>query len=302
MKEGFLGSRMLVIPQLYLDRMEKDPLMSQLHITDIGYYPHASHHDISRLNPISQYVIIYCIEGSGTFWWKDTDGNRHDYAVSPNQYFILPARRPHGYTASKDDPWTIYWIHFAGHLASYYGEGAAYPITIRPEIHSRISTRQNLFEEIFNVLQLGYTNENLVYATSLLYYYLGSIRYVMQYRQSSVENQVDPNNIVDAVIHYMSENIEKRLRLTDLCDYAGYSVSHLSTMFRASTGHAPLDYFNRMKIDLACQLLRDTPMRVNQICHKVGISDSFYFSRLFTKIIGMSPSEWRKGQSPNSKA
>ena len=294
MKDGFSGSRMLVVPPLMLRMMEGDPLMSELHITDIGYYPHASHHEISRTTPISQYVIIYCVEGSGQFWWTARDGVRHEHQVGANQYFILPARCPHGYTASKEHPWTIYWIHFDGRLASYYGEGAGQPVTVRPEIHSRISSRQNLFEEIFNVLQLGFTRENLAYSSSLLHYYLGSLRFVVQYRLSSAVNQVNPQNVVDAVIHYMSENIEKHLTLDNLCAYAGYSSSHLSALFRSATGHSPLEHFNIMKIKAACQLLHDTPMRVNQICHKVGFTDCYYFSRLFKKIVGVPPTEYRK--------
>ena len=81
MKDGFSGSRMLVVPPLMLRMMEGDPLMSELHITDIGYYPHASHHEISRATPISQYVIIYCVEGSGQFWWTARDGVRHEHQV-----------------------------------------------------------------------------------------------------------------------------------------------------------------------------------------------------------------------------
>jgi YesN/AraC family two-component response regulator len=48
-----------------------------------------------------------------------------------------------------------------------------------------------------------------------------------------------------------------------------------------------------MKIERACQLLTTTNMRINQICHKVGIDDSYYFSRLFKKETGLSPKQYR---------
>ncbi|MDD6977115.1 MAG: AraC family transcriptional regulator, partial [Prevotellaceae bacterium] len=46
-------------------------------------------------------------------------------------------------------------------------------------------------------------------------------------------------------------------------------------------------------IQLACKLLETTDLKINQICAKVGIDDSYYFSRLFTKTIGISPKKYR---------
>ncbi|MDY4890912.1 MAG: AraC family transcriptional regulator, partial [Prevotella sp.] len=51
--------------------------------------------------------------------------------------------------------------------------------------------------------------------------------------------------------------------------------------------------FNILKIQLACKLLETTDLKINQICAKVGIDDSYYFSRLFTKTIGISPKKYR---------
>lgn len=56
---------------------------------------------------------------------------------------------PHAYGADEGNPWTIYWIHFKGTLASCYAKNAAQPMEILPEKHSRINNRINLFEEIF---------------------------------------------------------------------------------------------------------------------------------------------------------
>ena len=53
------------------------------------------------------------------------------------------------------------------------------------------------------------------------------------------------------------------------------------------------NYFNRLKVNRACQLLGTTDLKVNQICTMVGIDDSYYFSRVFTKIVGVSPKKYR---------
>ncbi|MBV4004894.1 helix-turn-helix transcriptional regulator, partial [Bacteroides thetaiotaomicron] len=55
-------------------------------------------------------------------------------------------------------------------------------------------------------------------------------------------------------------------------------------------------YFNLLKMQQACLLLDTTDMKINQICYKIGIEDTYYFSRLFSKIMGMSPREYRKSK------
>ena len=93
----------------------------------------------------------------------------------------------------------------------------------------------------------------------------------------------------------MKENIENRISLQNIIDYTGYSQSHLSALFKKHTGMSPLAYFNRLKIERACQLLKDTDLKVNQICLKLGIDDQYYFSRLFSKTMGISPTAYREG-------
>lgn len=290
LKDGFDGERALVLPQLITQFMEKDPLLAALHITDIGYYPKASHHFRERTTPINQFVFIYCIDGAG--WYRV---NGYTYEVHENQYFILPAGMPHAYGADEGNPWTIYWMHFKGTLASCYAKNAAQPMEILPEKHSRINNRINLFEEIFLTLKSGYSNENLYYASSLFHHYLGSLRYVQQYR-AAYGGRTDDEGLVDVTIHYMKENLEKRLTLQELTAQSGYSASHFSMLFKRKTGHSVLEYFNLMKIQEACFLLDSTDMKVNQICYKVGIDDAYYFSRLFNKIMGMSPYAYRKAK------
>ena len=289
MKEGFSGSRIIVLPQVVVKLMEADKLLSQLHITDIGYFPCAANHEIRRTEGIPAWVFIYCIKGKG---WYELDGKRYD--VEQNQYVILPARRGHSYGADKQEPWTIYWIHFKGHLASCYASGAETPRDVKPVIHSRIADRIHLFEEIYQTLKAGFTLENLSYASSLFHYYLGSLRYIRQYRSFAASGQIDEKNIVEAAIHSIKENKEKHLTLEMLSKYTGYSVSYFCAMFKRATGHAPLTYINIVKMQEACYLLDNTDMKLNQICHKVGIDDPYYFSRLFTKTIGLSPKAYRE--------
>lgn len=196
-KDGFSGERAIVLPQFIVHEMEENPISACLHITDIGYYPKAKFHFIERTESISQYVFIYCYEGSG--WYQL---NRQKYTVNANEYFILPAGMPHSYGSSDDSPWTIYWIHFKGKLAPFFCIQNSQPTEIKPGIHSRISNRIDMFEEILRTLEIGYSHENLLYACSIFHHYLGTLRYLQQYREAIQQNS-NATDIVTETIHYM---------------------------------------------------------------------------------------------------
>ena len=280
-KDGFQGEQSVVLPPMVIEIAENDELASSLFVTDIGYYPNATNHYRERKLAINQYVLIYCVDGCG---WYKVKGK--EYQVSRNQFFILPAGEPHIYGANES--WTIYWIHFRGTHASIFADGMQTPQNINVALNSRIRDRISIFEEIFTTLHTGQDIEDLRYASSLLHYFLASMRYLGQFRRTE-----GTSDIVEAAIHFMQENIENRITLQDVLNYIGYSQSHFSVIFKKKTGESPIAYFNRLKIEYACKLLKETDLKINQICFKIGIEDPFYFSRLFSKTTGMSPSEYR---------
>lgn len=286
-KDGFDGERALVLPASVVQEMENDPLSSVLHVTDIGYYPKAEHHFRIRPEPISQYVFIYCIEGAG--WFRAGD---EEHRVGKNQYFILPAGVPHAYGSDEKNAWTIYWIHFKGKLAGLFAAGAKGPVDIKPTIYSRIGGRIDLFEEIFHTLEMGYSKDNLLYACSVFHHFLGTLRYLQQYR-NAVRNVAGETDPVTAAIHFMKENMEKKSSLAEIAAHIGYSPSHFSILFAKRTGYSPMVYWSQLKIQQACRLLDFTDMKINQICYKIGIDDCYYFSRLFRKVMGLSPRQYR---------
>ncbi|WP_291125046.1 AraC family transcriptional regulator [Flavobacterium sp. UBA6031] len=287
LKSGFRGERAIVIPSPIIEELKNDALGSLLHITDIGYYPKATFHFRKRTKgEAKQYILIYCIEGSG---WFEIEGIRQK--VSPEHFFILPKWKAHAYGCSSTNPWTIYWLHFDGDKAGFFSEGLDKPTPVSPQKNSRIEDRLQLFEEIFATLKNGYSKNNLDYSISGLFHFLGSLKFLGAYRESIFTNQ---NEDVSAVaIHFMRENIHKQLTLKEIADHVGFSPSHFSTLFQKKTGFSPLNYHSQLKIQQACHWLDFSDMKINQIALTIGFDDPFYFSRVFTKTMGVSPTEYR---------
>jgi AraC-like DNA-binding protein len=288
LKSGFLGERAIVIPAPIIEELKNDALGSLLHITDIGYYPKANFHFRKRTKEeAKQFILIYCIDGVG---WFEIEGVRQ--RVNPEHFFILPKGKAHAYGCNSNNPWTIYWLHFDGEKAGFFSEGLDKPTPVSPQNDSRIEDRLNLFEEIYSTLKNGYSKNNLDYSITSLFHFLGSLKFLGAYRDSlsSKENKRD---FADDAIHFMRENINKRLTLKDISDYVGFSISHFSTLFQKRTGFSPLNYFTQLKIQQACHYLDFSDMKINQISIMIGFDDPFYFSRIFTKTMGVSPTEYR---------
>jgi AraC-like DNA-binding protein len=98
---------------------------------------------------------------------------------------------------------------------------------------------------------------------------------------------------VETSLAFLRSNLHRPLPLAEMASHAGLSESHFSRVFKAQTGHAPLDYFILLKMQHACALLGVTDMRVKEVAAAVGYADPYYFSRLFKQVIGVSPREYR---------
>ena len=86
----------------------------------------------------------------------------------------------------------------------------------------------------------------------------------------------------------------RKIGLEELAAHFKYSASHFSMLFQKETGSSPINYFLRLKIQKACQYIELTDLKLQDIATAIGFEEPAYFSRLFTKIMGMTPSAYRK--------
>jgi AraC-like DNA-binding protein len=285
-KEGFEGQKAIVIPRLILStRCIKNPVINPLYITDIGYYPNAKFHYRTRPGGADQYILIYCHEGRGRAKIEVTD-----YDVEQGEFIIVPMKKPHIYQADETNPWSIFWVHFKGTSAD------AIVSQFEKKCNSfkgfvRASQQPiSIFNEIYYQLERGYSDDNLIYANMSFWHFLVSVIY--NNKLPGVTKHNDKNEI-DRAIDYLSERIDRILTLEDMAAAVNLSASHFSSVFKKKTGFAPIEYFNHLKIQKACQYLLFTEMRIKEIGDKIGINDPYYFSRVFTKVMGMSPREYK---------
>lgn len=150
MKEGFKGERFASLPDNLLETYSKDPLIGDLFLRKIGYFPRVKYHYIQKEHGCDYTMLIYCTDGEG---WYEIYGEKH--ILRKNEYIILPQNTPYAFGANNENPWTIYWLHFKGKNCKYYQPGSCVPRSITPDNHSRLQDRLLLFEEIYHCFSLA---------------------------------------------------------------------------------------------------------------------------------------------------
>lgn len=102
------------------------------------------------------------------------------------------------------------------------------------------------------------------------------------------------DNMVDSAMTYIGENLEKKLRLDDLCRVLGTNASTLNYRFRRAAGISAGRYIQQEQMKRARQLLSSTTYSMTQIAAKCGFENAYYFSTAFKKWHGIPPSAYRK--------
>lgn len=97
-----------------------------------------------------------------------------------------------------------------------------------------------------------------------------------------------------SVLQYIDENLRRDIPLETLADLTGLTPTYFSDLFYKVMDVRPVEFINRKRVERAQLLLGSTDKTVQEIATECGIHSSAYFSRLFSKIAGVSPRSYRK--------
>ena len=98
---------------------------------------------------------------------------------------------------------------------------------------------------------------------------------------------------VDQSIEFMAQHLNRPMQVTTLATRANISSSHYFTLFKRLIGRSPMDYFTRLRMRRACELLKKTSMSIKEIAAEMGYRDPLYFSRVFKSVNRIAPSSYR---------
>jgi AraC-like DNA-binding protein len=178
------------------------------------------------------------------------------------------------------------------HLFIHFTLGYSYD-TVSPGIHQFDITP--LQENLVSALTDKLMARSMMFdqATSLeVYNLLFSV--LNQLPQDTWKRKSLDGRVVNG-IRYMEKNIHSTsMKNRSLAELGHMSVNSFTRLFKKETGYSPRKYLLRMRIEKACNLLHHSDMSIDQIASSCGFSDRYYFTRIFTRTMKVSPGIYRK--------
>ncbi len=101
------------------------------------------------------------------------------------------------------------------------------------------------------------------------------------------------------ILNYLNTNFHQKITSKDIEKLFEASYDYLNRSFKKLAGHSIMQYLNIVRINNAIDIMASSPLKFSEISYLVGINDPYYFSKLFKKITGMSPTAYQKMKNVN---
>ena len=232
------------------------------------------------------YQLIYIYKGAGHFYLNQ----KWEILSAGNVVLYRPMQLQQYSYYAKDKP-EIYWIHFTGNNVKNILRQYGFPDKERV---FQVGTSME-YEQIFKriIIELQRCQDNYEEMLVLLLRHLLIIFHRELTREHISKNEYLDHEMDNAVT-FFSENYNQNISIDDYAASRGMSVSWFIRNFKKYTGSTPMQFIVGIRINNAQMLLETTTYSINEISKIVGYDNQLYFSRLFHKLKGYSPREYRK--------
>lgn len=230
--------------------------------------------------------ILYCIEGSMEVYIDKTP-----FLMQQDDVLILPAGIMHYGKKTCLDGTRLYAMHFNAADGDYYGtanEDSDKYISFSPLVSCKTCPEvKNIFQHIAKSFWSNsiYKKDKISHLVNLLIIFLGECD----------KEQTNGGDVVSTTIRYIRNHISENLSSSEIAEAIHISERELRRIFVRETGSTPYTYLRMIRLEYAEMLMREYPNRkINSIARDVGIEDELYFSKIFKKFYGESPTEHKK--------
>ena len=238
-----------------------------------------------------QYHMHFIIDGKGTL-----EINGKTYHLGKGQIFLLPPNITSCYYADHNDPWHYAFACFVGTQAERYLKKAGFSdgVIIR-HCNLPIETFTSCIDEMLDAHQLTITNE--LKRSAALYKLFALLTESNTPQNSEQQYDYSSQSYLDHALQFIHFNFEKNIQIPDIANYVGITRSYLFQIFKQNLNTSPKDYLLHYRMEHAKYLLETTDEPIKGIASSVGYNDPLTFSKMFSNLVGVSPSEYRKNRN-----
>lgn len=294
----------LFIPLFLLKKLSKHRLTDGLYPISLGMTQANKNYKLQQENNHC-HSLIYCLSGTGKLEYKGKERRikRGDLVIiDPNTPFTFTLNKTNSSTSklshiekqpssreSKATNNIVYWINFTGALSQDFADRLLMKMDHGVAHVGVLNNIVSDFEHLLALGARGYTATNVIHAVHILQQALSFL--ALQLRLTMFNNS--SNFDLEAVEGLMKNSLHQELSLDTLAHYSQLSKFHFAKKFKELTDSSPIQHFINMKIQHACSQLDNSDIAIKDIASGLGYSDPYYFSRLFKKLVGMSPKQYR---------
>lgn len=258
---------------------------SLFHLQEVGELTALAPHTSTREN-LSSYLFFIVMEGSGKLKYGD-----EEYAMHAGDCAFLDCRKYYAHSTSKKNLWKLKWVHFYGpNMASIYSKytergGRVCFTATKPEAYA------GLVDEIFAVADADDYIKDMKINERLA----ALLTNIMSESWNPEGGHVDSKRkSLQEVKEYIDEHYVEKLSLDELARLGYVSKFYFTRLFKEQFGVSVNNYIIQMRITHAKELLRFTDKTIEEVGMECGMDDANYFARMFKKVEGVSPSEYRR--------
>lgn len=236
---------------------------------------------------LDEYQFIFISKGEGRFFAE----HYNNMPIKQGKLIMIFPKQWHTYYPLKGTGWDEYYIGFNGPTINTV-------ISKMPIIQENQIFDIGLNEELEDLFRKAISNAQKEGKQQLIQQYLsGIVMHMIGLILSASFNHNDKKDIdnkIDTAKSIMMENIYKNIDLIQIAGELNMSYSYLRKTFKKATGYSPNQYFQEMKIKKAKELLFSTNVSIKEICFILGYNSPEYFTNLFKKQVGKTPTEYRE--------
>lgn len=225
------------------------------------------------------YLLHYVVSGCGTY---TIAGKSH--RVIAGQLFLAWPNTLIRYCADSNDPWEYYWLGVTGPDAAALIAQSG----LRPDTPVRTIGFGRSFQRYITAIYDA-RGQSAWSRTQMLGYAYLLLGKLIEGREETASS----TDAVERAAEFFANNYADQITIDDAAAYAGVSRSWLYRGFQRRFGCSPLSYLENLRLEYARQLLRATSLHISEIACSVGYLDALYFSRVFSRRTGLSPTAYR---------
>lgn len=223
--------------------------------------------------------------GSG---WLEMNGVK--YELPEGSSFFIPAHLPHCYYPD-DDIWDVRWVEVAGSglpdvLKEYHLENGGV-FTLHDE---------TCLDRILNRMRMAlisHPKHGNMLAAGEVYHFIMEFVYQAMFCDKEEQVELPHEEYILALKEYINVHFMHPISMDDLCGVVPVTHQHLCRIFKETTGLRPIEYVNKVRIDMSKQLLLYSKDSIREIGEKCGFKNANYFCKLFKKQENITPLEYR---------